>query len=99
MNKVAIAILSGLLVLTPLVAQAGPIQNRINNQQQRIYSGVKNGSISPGEFRRLERREDRIKAAQRRDIRSGGKLTQAEKYRLNRRLNRLSNTIYRDKHD
>jgi hypothetical protein len=99
MNKVAIAILSGLLVLTPLAAQAGPIQNRINNQQQRIYQGVKNGTISRQEFRRLERREGNIEAARVRDVRSGGKLTQAEKYRLNHRLNRLSNSIYRAKHN
>jgi hypothetical protein len=99
MNKVAIAILSGLLVLTPLAAQAGPIQNRINNQQQRIYQGVKNGTISRQEFRRLERREGNIEAARVRDVRSGSKLTQAEKYRLNHRLNHLSNSIYRAKHN
>jgi hypothetical protein len=88
-----------LLVITPLAAQAGPIHNRIDNQQHRIYQGVKHGSISPKEFRQLERREGNIEAARRRDVRSGGKLTQAEKYRLNHRLNRLSNTIYRTKHN
>jgi hypothetical protein len=99
MNKSIVAILAGLLVLTPLAAQAGPIQNRIDNQQQRIYSGVKHGSISPKEYRRLERREDNIEAARRRDVRSGGKLTQGEKHRLNHRLNGLSKTIYRTKHN
>jgi hypothetical protein len=99
MNKSILAIVTGLLVLTPLAAQAGPIQNRIDNQQQRIYQGVKNGSISPKEYRHLERREDNIEAARRRDVRSDGKLTHAEKHRLNHRLNRLSNTIYRTKHN
>jgi hypothetical protein len=99
MNKSIVAIVTGLLVLMPLAAQAGPLQNRINNQQQRIYHGVKNGSISPKEYRRLERRQDNIEAARRRDIRSGGKLTRSEKHRLNYRLNRLSNTIYRTKHN
>ncbi len=99
MNKSILAIITGLLVFMPLAAQAGPIHNRIDNQQQRIYHGVKNGSISPKEYRRLERRQDNIEAARRRDVRSGGKLTHAEKHRLNHRLNRLSNTIYRTKHN
>jgi hypothetical protein len=99
MNRSIVAIVTGLLVFTPLVAQAGPIHNRIENQQQRIYNGVKNGSISPKEYRRLERREDNIEAARRRDVRSGGKLTQGEKHRLNHRLNGLSNSIYRAKHN
>lgn len=99
MNRSIVAIITGLLVLTPLAAQAGPIQNRTNNQQHRIYQGVKNGSISPKEYRRLERRQDNIEASRRRDVRSGGKLTQGEKHRLNYRLNRLSKTIYRTKHN
>jgi hypothetical protein len=99
MNKSIIAILSGLLVLTPLAAQAGPIQNRINNQEQRIYTGVKNGLISPQEYRKIDQRVDQIKAARIRDIRSGDKLTQAEKHRINRRLNQTSNTIYNYKHN
>ena len=98
-KKSIIAILAGLLVLTPLAAQAGPIQNRINHQQQRTYAGVKNGSVSPQEFRQIERGEDNIEAARIRAIRSGGKLTQVEKNRLNHRLNKLSKTIYHDKHN
>ncbi len=99
MNKSIIAILSGLLVLTPFAAQAGQIQNRINHQEQRVYTGVKNGSISPKEYRQIERREDRIEAERIRDIRSGGKLTHAEKHRLNHRLNQTSRTIYNYKHN
>jgi hypothetical protein len=99
MNKSIIAIFTGLLILTPLAAQAGSLQNRINNQEQRIYTGVKNGSISPREYRKLERREDKIEAARLRAIRSGGKLTQAERNRLNHRLDQNSKTIYNYKHN
>jgi hypothetical protein len=99
MNKSIIAIFTGLLVLTPLAAQAGSLQNQINNQEQRTYTGVKNGSISPKEYRQLDRREDKIEAARLRAIRSGGKLTQAEKHRLNHRLNQNSKTIYNYKHN
>jgi hypothetical protein len=99
-NKlIGTVILATAVVFTPLAAQAGQIQNRINRQEMRIYQGVKNGSISPQEYKRLERREDRIEAARLRAIRSGGKLTKAEKYRLNQRLNNASRRIYHDKHD
>ena len=99
MNKSIIAIFTGLLILTPLAAQAGSLQNRINNQEHRIYNGVKNGSISPQEYRQIDRREDKIEAARLRAIRSGGKLTQREKHRLNYRLNQISKTIYNYKHN
>jgi hypothetical protein len=99
MNKSIIAIFTGLVVFTPVVAQAGPLQNRIDRQEHRIEQGVRNGSISPKEYRRLDRRIDRIESARVRDIRSGGKLNQAEKNRLNHRLNRTSRQIYRDKHN
>ena len=99
MNKSIIAIFTGLLVLTPLAAQAGPLQNRINNQDHRTYNGIKSGSISSQEYRQIDRREDKIEAARLRAIRSGGKLTQAEKHRLNHRLNQTSKTIYNYKHN
>ena len=99
MNKSIIAIFAGLLVLTPLAAQAGQLQNRINRQEHRTYTGVKNGSISPQEYRQIDRREDNIEAARLRAIRSGGKLTQAERNRLNHRLNQTSKTIYNYKHN
>jgi hypothetical protein len=92
-------ILTTAVVLAPLAAQAGQIQNRINRQETRIYQGVKNGSITHKEYKHLERREDNIEAARLRAIRSGGKLTKAEQYRLNRRLNNTSKSIYRQKHD
>ena len=99
MNKSILTILTGLLILAPLAAQAGSLQNRINHQEYRTYRGVKNGSISPKEFRQIDRRENNIEAARLRAIRSGGKLTQAEKHRLNQRLNQNSKNIYDYKHN
>jgi hypothetical protein len=92
-------VFASVVVFAPLSAQAGRIQHRINHQETRIYQGVKNGSISSQEYKRLDRQEDRIEAARFRAVRSGGKLTRAEKYRLNHRLNNSSRRIYRDKHD
>lgn len=100
MNKLIVTILlTTTVVFIPLVAQAGQLQNRIERQEQRIYRGVKNGSLTPKEYKHLERREDNIEAARLRAIRSGGKLTKAEQYRLNRRLDRTSHSIYNHKHN
>jgi hypothetical protein len=87
------------VIFAPLAAQAGPLQNRIDRQEQRIYRGVRNGSISPHEYRRLDRRVDNIEAARLHAIRSGGKLTKYEQLRLNHRLNNTSRSIYRARHN
>jgi hypothetical protein len=98
-KKLISSMLFAAIVLVPFAAEAGPIQNRINRQEYRVYQGVKNGSISAQEYKRIDRRVDSIEAARLRQIKSGGKLTAAEKYRLNRRLNNTSRSIYRDRHD
>jgi peptidoglycan hydrolase CwlO-like protein len=98
-KKIISAMLAAAVVLSPLAAQAGQLNNRINNQEKRIYNGVKNGSLTSKEYKRLDNRVDNIEAARYRAIRSGGKLTNAEKYHLNRRLDRTSKAIYRAKHN
>jgi Ni/Co efflux regulator RcnB len=98
-KKIISAMLAAAVVLLPVAAQAGQVNNRINNQERRIYNGVKNGSLTTKEYHRLNNRLDNIEAARYRAIRSGGKLTNAEKYHLNRRLDRTSNAIYRNKHN
>ncbi len=99
MRKLISSMLFAAIVLVPFAAEAGPIQNRINRQESRIYQGVKNGSISTKEYKSIDRRVDSIEAARLRKINSGGKLTTSEKNRLNRRLNNTSRSIYRDRHD
>jgi hypothetical protein len=99
MNKLVSAILCAAVILMPLSARAGEIQNRLNRQQGRINQGIHNGSISPKEARNLKRHEASIRAERARDIRSSGKFTQAEKRHLNQRLDRASRNIYRAKHN
>jgi hypothetical protein len=98
-NKLVSVILCTAVVFAPVAAQAGQLKNRIDRQEGRIYQGVKNGSLTPKEYRHLENQEDRNEAARLRAIKSGGKLTSAEKRRLNHRLNHTSNAIYRAKHN
>jgi hypothetical protein len=89
----------------PTAALAAPgfaqrIQQRGENQQRRIATGVASGSLTAAEAARLERREARLNREIARDRRdSGGRLTPAERRRVNRAQNRLSRQIYRQKHD
>jgi hypothetical protein len=87
------------VVAIPTIAAAAPVGQRLNNQQERIYNGVSNGSLTPREYQRLERRDDAITAQYYRDRRDGHGLTAAERWRLQHRLNQQSRSIYRNKHD
>jgi hypothetical protein len=98
-QKLISAILSTAIIITPLAAQAGPINNRINRQEVRIYQGVRTGALTPKEYKRLDNRVDNIEAARWRAINSGGKFTKAEQRRINHRLNNTSKAIYRTKHN
>lgn len=65
--------------------------------QQRIYNGVKQGTINRRELRHLERREAALDAARDRKLRDGH-LTPQESRQLHRRENRISHDIYRARH-
>ena len=76
------------------------INQRRENQQDRIAQGVKSGQLTAGETANLETREAAINheiAADRKA--NGGKLTQAERVQVNHQLDRTSKAIYRDKHN
>jgi hypothetical protein len=90
--------------VTPPVGQAAPAQNRVNqreeNQQDRIGNGVKSGQLTPGETQHLEHGEQRIDNQVARDrAANGGHLTGQERRQVNREQNRESGRIYRDKHN
>jgi hypothetical protein len=76
------------------------IEQRKDNQQQRIGNGVENGSLTAAEATRLETREKNLNTEERAmRAADNGKLTAADKAKLTRQQNRLSNAIYRDKHN
>ncbi len=75
------------------------VNQRLDNQQQRIDQGVANGTMTQRQAARDERADARI--AQRESIdeaRHNGHLTKGEQRRLNRAENRNSRRIYRQKH-
>jgi len=92
--------LFGALAL-PAIAQSNQeINQRKENQQDRIAQGVKSGELTPRETERLEGREAHINRQERRmRAADGGHLTAADRAKINREQNRTSRAIYRDKHN
>ncbi len=94
------AVLLATSAMAANAAAAGPIQQRRENQQDRIAQGVASGQLTARETVRLERREvglNREVGAMRRA--NGGVLTPGERCLVNRQQNRLSRGIYRFKHN
>lgn len=83
---------------TPVTGQT--IQQRKENQQDRIANGVKSGELTAGETVNLEKKESSLNQEER-DMRKldNGHLTTADKKVLNQQQNQLSNQIYQDKHN
>ena len=79
------------MLVAPVAANAGEVQNIINNEQARINAGARNDTLTRGEYRRLDNGLDRIQAERKRDLRrNDGHLTSAQYARLNRQESRLS---------
>jgi hypothetical protein len=76
------------------------VDQRRQNQQERIANGVESGQMTPGEAARAERQQAGINQqvnAER--AANGGKLTPGEKAQVNREQNRASRNIYHKKHN
>jgi len=85
---------------TPPIPKPPTINQRLENQQDRIGQGITSGQLTAGEAANLETKESAITKEVRADRQAnGGKLTQAERVQVNHQLNRTSNQIYRDKHN
>jgi hypothetical protein len=109
-KKLAVTLASFALFVPAVVAQTATtttppvkkpnIEQRKDNQQQRIANGVQNGSLTAGEAGRIEQRESNLNK-ETKDMRedNGGKLTQQDRRIINRQQNRLSRNIYNQKHD
>jgi hypothetical protein len=71
------------------------IQEREENQQDRIAQGVKSGALSAEQAAQLEKNDARINHAVRNDLKAnGGKLTPQEQAQVNNQLNRESRQIH-----
>lgn len=80
--------------------QNSTINSRQENQQDRIGQGIQNGSLTPGEATRIENNEKRMSAEEARmRAANGGKLTAADRAKLDQQQAHLSKQIYNQKHD
>ena len=83
-------------------AQSAPetIQQRKENQQDRIANGVADGQLTASETRNVEKKESQLNQEER-DMKAqdNGHLTNADRAVLHQQQNQLSNQIYQDKHN
>ena len=81
------------------LAQNTPrVDKRERHQQKRIHQGVRSGELTRREARRMERQQA-VTHAEEAAAKADGKVTKRERRHLNRRENRTSRRIYKQKHD
>ena len=98
------AAMAGLML--PAAAQTTPatapptINQRKENQQDRIANGIQDGQLTAGETKHLEKKETELNQEER-DMRKldNGHLTTADRATLNQQRTKLSQDIYKQKHD
>jgi hypothetical protein len=87
-------------VVDPGHPRVNEVNRREENQQKRIANGIDSGKLSPKETANLEKREASVQRQEKRDMaKNNGHLTKAEQKSLNRRQNRISKSIAKDKHN
>ena len=96
----AASLLLSVAALAQTAPPPGTAGQRKADQQARIAQGVKSGQLTAHETGNLEHREASVNREER-NMRAanGGKLTAADRTALNNRQNRISNSIYKDKHN
>ncbi len=86
-------------VVDPGHPRVNQVNRREENQQQRIGNGIKSGKLNSTQAANLERREASVQNREQRDMaKNNGHLTKAEQNGINRQQNRISKSIYKDKH-
>lgn len=91
---------TALLALSATAGMAQNIHDRKVDQQGRIAQGVHSGQLTARETGNLEGREASINREEHAMRRAdNGRLTPGDRAALNRRQNRVSRSIYRDKHN
>ncbi|KPF69323.1 hypothetical protein IP84_05415 [beta proteobacterium AAP99] len=95
-----IALLLGAALSAGAMAQTNTAEmtQRDANQQQRIENGLKSGQLTTREAARLEKQEARVDRMQANALKDG-KLSPAERQRIDAAQNKVSQDIYKEKHD
>ena len=97
---------AALTAVGPALAQSATapkessVNDRRQDQQQRIANGVQSGQMTAGETKRVEGREANLNREVHADrTANGGKLTTQERQQVSRQQNNISRSIYNDKHN
>ena len=86
-------------VVDPGHPRVNEVNKREQNQQRRIGNGIKSGKLNSQQASNLEKRETSVQNREQRDMaKHNGHLTKAEQKGINRQQNRISESIYKDKH-
>jgi len=86
-------------VVDPGHPRVNQVNRREQNQQNRIGNGLKNGTLNSKQATNLEKRETSVENREKKDMAAhNGHLTKAEQAGINRQQNRISKSIYKDKH-
>jgi hypothetical protein len=86
-------------VVDPGHPRVNQVNGREENQQQRIANGVQSGKLNSQQTANLEKRETSVQNREQKDMAAhNGHLTKAEQKGINRQQNRISKSIYKDKH-
>jgi hypothetical protein len=86
-------------VVDPGHPRVNQVNRREARQQQRIGNGVKSGKLNSKQAAHLEKREASVQHREQKDMaKHNGHLTKAEQKGINRQQNRISKSIYKDKH-
>lgn len=97
--KLLMLVALGLTTAAAAAPAAAQVNSRQWNQQHRIQQGARSGELTRREYYRLQGQQARIDRAEDRMRWSGGRLTYRERARLDRRQDRASVRIHRQKHD
>jgi hypothetical protein len=75
------------------------VNQREQNQQNRIANGIKNDKLTPRQTAHLEKGEQRLQNNEKKDMaKDNGHLTKQNQKQLNHEANNMSKRIYKDKH-
>jgi hypothetical protein len=97
MNKITIGAMIGIFLTG--AANGESIYAREVRQYQRVREGIRSGELTGREAAVLQRREAKLHRQIRRDHLDGNGLSPAERQKIDRKQDRLSRQIYRQKHD
>ena len=100
MRVINAMIVTATITVMVAAAQTDKVDQRKENQQDRVAQGIQSGQLTAGETAKVEKKEAAINQEVRADrTLNGGKLSGQEKQIVNRQQNQMSKQIYADKHN